>query len=72
MVRSFKAQTMEVLPAGWLQTLGFRSVPFPRPIPRFNSSVWRGRWESKDSCVQLCGKVHSLNPFVCTCGGEME
>ncbi|OMP09755.1 hypothetical protein COLO4_05162 [Corchorus olitorius] len=28
---------MEVLPAGWLQTLGFCSVPFPRPNPRFNS-----------------------------------
>ncbi|OMO54965.1 hypothetical protein COLO4_36290 [Corchorus olitorius] len=39
MVRIFKAQTMEVLPAGWLQTLGFCSVPFPRPIPRFNSSA---------------------------------
>ncbi|OMO90055.1 hypothetical protein COLO4_19415 [Corchorus olitorius] len=37
MVRIFKAQTMEVLPAGWLQTLGFCSVPFPRPTPRFNS-----------------------------------
>ncbi|OMP11247.1 hypothetical protein COLO4_03940 [Corchorus olitorius] len=30
---------MEVLPAGWLQTLGFCSVPFPRPNPRFNSRI---------------------------------
>ncbi|OMP12784.1 hypothetical protein COLO4_02765 [Corchorus olitorius] len=49
MVRSLKAQTMEVLPTGWLQSLGFRSVPFPRPIPRFNSRnffQW-GRREQK-------------------------
>ncbi|OMO82794.1 hypothetical protein COLO4_22810 [Corchorus olitorius] len=58
MVRSFKAQTMEVLPAGWLQSLGFRSIPFPRPIPRFNSRnffQW-GRREQKVDGVTVYGE----------------
>ncbi|OMP14230.1 hypothetical protein COLO4_00153 [Corchorus olitorius] len=43
MVRAFEAQTLEVPPAEWLQTSGFRSAPSSPSIYRLNFRVKSGK-----------------------------
>ncbi|OMP06476.1 hypothetical protein COLO4_08113 [Corchorus olitorius] len=62
----------------WEMVFKKMEAPVQEKPSSFLESVWRGRWESKDSCVQLCGKVlakslqsieiGSGRKLVCMCG----